>query len=314
MLQLLWWSARNGRLVLVGGLVAGVALPGVAQHLQPTIVPIIAFLLFLAALRIGPAAARPRLAELPGQVVLTLGLQVLPPLLALGLLYWAGWAGGLVGIGVVLILAASPIAGSPGLAVLSGSDPVPALRQLVLGTALLPLTALPVLWLMPVFGDAGATLAAAGRLMVIIVVAGGGGLLLRALVPRFGSAGSVQAIDGLTALSMAAVVVALMSAVGPALMRGAPEFWGLLALLLGLNFGAQIFAWALARRAGAGSAAPAIGIVAGNRNLALFFGALPADLALGLLLFLGVYQFPMYLTPLVMPRVFRWLEARAARV
>ncbi|WP_114966279.1 hypothetical protein [Alkalilacustris brevis] len=311
MLRFLWWSARNGRLVLVGGLVLGVALPGLAQHLQPAIVPIIAFLLFLAALRIGPAAARPRLAELPGQVALTLVLQTLPPMLALGVLFLAGWADSLIGIGVVLLLAASPISGSPGLAVLSGSDPVPALRQLVLGTALLPLTALPVLWLMPVFGDAGATLAAAGRLMAIIAVAGGGGLLLRALVPRFGSPGSVQAIDGLTALSMMAVVVALMSAVSPALLSGAPEFWWILALLLVLNFGAQILAWALARQAGARNAAPAIGIIAGNRNLALFFGALPPDLALGLLLFLGVYQFPMYLTPLVMPWVYRRLERRA---
>jgi arsenite transporter len=59
------WLARHGRLVLVAGLVLGIAWPALARAMQPLIVPMIAFLLFLAAVRIGPAAARPAAARCP---------------------------------------------------------------------------------------------------------------------------------------------------------------------------------------------------------------------------------------------------------
>jgi arsenite transporter len=299
------WLARNGRLVLPAGLVLGIAWPALARAMEPLIVPLIVLLLFLAALRIGPDAARPRGAEVPRYLALTFGLQTLPPLAALAVLATFGWLDSIVGLGVVLVLAASPITGSPGLAILSGADPVPALRQLVLGTALLPLTVLPVFWLMPVFADPAETLAAAGRLMAIIALAGGGGFLLRWALPRLGGPDAVQTIDGLTALAMAVVVVALMSAVGPALLSGEAALWFILALVLVLNFGLQLGVWALFRRAGAPALAPAMAIVAGNRNLALFLGALPGETVAELLLFVGLFQVPMYLTPLIMARLYR---------
>ncbi|CAN5616263.1 hypothetical protein BH23PSE1_BH23PSE1_02810 [soil metagenome] len=304
-MALLGWLARHGKLVLVAGLVLGIAWPGLARAMQPLIVPMIAFLLFLAALRIGPEAAGARPGGMARSVGLTVLFQTLLPLAWLGALALFGWQTSLVGIGMVLALAASPITGSPGLAILSGADPAPALRQLVLGTALLPLTVLPVFWLMPVFADHGAALRAAGELTAIIVLAGGGAFLLRLAVPRLGGPEAAQAIDGLTALAMAVVVVALMSAIGPALIAGEAALWGILALVLTLNFGTQLGVWAAFRRAGAAGAAPAMGIVAGNRNLALFLGALPPEMVEALLLFVGCFQVPMYLTPLVMARLYR---------
>ncbi|MBK5925957.1 hypothetical protein CCR87_01060 [Rhodobaculum claviforme] len=289
-------------MVLVG-LAIGIAVPALARAMAPAIVPLIVGLLFLAALRIGPGAARPKASEVPGYLALVVGLQAVPPVLAVGVLAALGWLETVTGLGVVLVLAASPIVGSPGLAVLARADPVPALRALVLGTALLPLTALPVLWLMPVFDDPSAALAGVGRLMVIVVVAGGGALWLRARVPALGSTRAITAIDGLTALGLAAVVIALTSALGPALVSGEPALWGMLALVFALNFGSQIAVWAALRRRGA--IAPSVAIVAGNRNLALFLGALPPETVEALLLFVGAYQVPMFLTPLVMGRLYR---------
>ena len=48
-----------------------------------------------------------------------------------------------------------------------------------------------------------------------------------------------------------------------------------------------------------------IGIVAGNRNIALFLIALPIMQSEQLLIFLGCYQIPMYLTPIIMRSVYR---------
>ncbi|MGY6410315.1 MAG: hypothetical protein ACXIUV_04730 [Alkalilacustris sp.] len=306
--------ARHGRWVLPLGLVAGIALPGLARAMVPAIVPLIVALLFLAALRIGPAAARPRGRELPAYLGLVLALQAVPPVLAIGVLAALGQLGSITGLGVVLVLAASPIVGSPGLAVLARADPVPALRGLVLGTALLPLTALPVLWLLPVFDDPAETLGGVGRLMAMILVAGGGAFALRALLPGLGSARAVTAIDGLTALGLALVVLGLTSALGPALRAGDPALWGTLALVCALNFGSQILVWAVLRGRDGGAAgrpavAPAVAIMAGNRNLALFLGALPPETLEAMLLFVGCYQVPMYLTPLVMARLYRRVEA-----
>ena len=302
--------ARHGRVVLPVGLLIGIAVPPLAEAMVPAIVPLIATLLFLSALRIGPAAARPRRSELPGYLALVLALQAVPPVLAMGVLLWFGWLDTVTGLGVVLVLAASPIVGAPGLAVLARADPVPALRALVLGTALLPLTALPVFWLMPVFADPAGTLGAVGRLMAIILLAGGGAFVLRARLPGLGSARAITAIDGLTALGLALVVIGLTSALGPALRAGDPALWTTLALVLALNFGSQLLVWVVLRRrdarlAGAPSLAPALAIVAGNRNLALFLGALPPETLEEMLLFVGCYQVPMYLTPLVMARLYR---------
>jgi hypothetical protein len=46
-------------------------------------------------------------------------------------------------------------------------------------------------------------------------------------------------------------------------------------------------------------------IIAGNRNVALFLAALPAAQTEPLLLFIGCYQIPMYLTPLLFGRLYK---------
>jgi ACR3 family arsenite transporter len=45
-------------------------------------------------------------------------------------------------------------------------------------------------------------------------------------------------------------------------------------------------------------------IIAGNRNVGLFLAALPAAQTDPLLLFIGCYQIPMYLTPLLLGRLY----------
>ena len=293
--------ARHGRWVLPAGLVVGTGFPALAQAMAPLIVPLLGALLFLAALRVGPAAM-PRGRMVPAALGLAAVMQVVPPLVAVGVLGALGLLDTLLAVGVVLVLAASPITGAPGLAILSGADPAPALRQMVLGTAILPLTVLPVFALLPVFDAPSEVMLATLRLLGVVAVAGLGGLALRRAVPWLGTVQAVPAIDGLTALGMGVLVVALTSALGPALLSGTWELWGVLALVVALNFGAQLVALAIAGR---GPQAPSFAIVAGNRNLALFLTALPPETAQALLLFVGCYQVPMFLTPLLLAPVYR---------
>ncbi len=303
--------ARHGRMLLIAGLVLGIAFPALAREMEPLIVPLIMVMLVIAAARIGPFEARLRPAALPRALLMTVTLQTLMPLAGIAALAALGvldrpWA-----LGVVLALAGAPITGSPGLAILSRADPVPALRQVVLGTALLPLTVLPVFWLMPVLEAPLDMLGAAARLLAIILVSGAVGFWLHSRVAALRAPEGRAALDGAMALNMAVVVIALMAAVGPALWAGEAALWWLLVLVLGLNFASQFAVAGTARALGAGAAAPAMGIVAGNRNLAIFLGALPPDIVASVMLFVGVYQVPMYLTPLVMTGIYRRMVAAA---
>ncbi|PVA09670.1 hypothetical protein DC366_12725 [Pelagivirga sediminicola] len=309
-MRALRWCARHGRWLLIAGLVIGIALPGLARAMAGAIVPLIALLLFFAALRIGPRAAIPRRAALPRALGLTLILQLVAPLVAAGLLTWAGLLHTAGGLGTVLVLAGAPITGAPGLALMSGADPAAALRQLVLGTALLPLTAVPVFALLPIFPDMGAVALGAARLLVVIALAGGSAFALHAAMPQLRRQAAVTAIDGALALSMALVVIGLMAAVGPAILALDMALPTLVALAFALNLGPAIAVWHSSRLALPAPEASALAIAAGNRNLAIFLAALPPEMVTQLLLFVGCYQVPMYLTPLILPRLLATLRQR----
>ena len=45
-------------------------------------------------------------------------------------------------------------------------------------------------------------------------------------------------------------------------------------------------------------------IGAGNRNIALFLVALPAEVMAPLMIFVGCWQLPMYLTPMLLRRLY----------
>ncbi len=297
--------ARHGRLVLVLGLVIGILVPGLARAMAPMIFPMIVFLLFLSTLRVDVWRAFPDRRALPGYLGITLLMQVGLPLVAVAGLWVVGGMGSVLGIGVVLVLAAAPLTGSPGLTIMSGGDPTPALRQLIVGTAFLPLTVLPVFWLMPVFGAPGVVAEAAGRLLLVIAIAGGIGVKLRKTMRFFRTSDGERTVEGVITLARGVVVIGLMSAVGPAILQAKSELWVTLAVVFALNFGAQAGVLLALRRGARRQAAPALAIIAGNRNLALFLGALPPETGAALLLFIGCYQVPMYLTPLIMGPLIR---------
>jgi arsenite transporter len=297
-------ASRHARLVLVAGLAAGIALPSLALAMRPWIGAMVAGLLFLAALRVGPRQALGAVGEARTAAMLALVFQVGLPLAAIAVIALGGWTGAALATFFVLMLAAPPVSGSPNLTLMTGNDPAPALRQLVIGTALLPLTVVPVFWLTPQFGDPGAVFSAAAGLLALIVVACGAAFALRTTVMKAPSERALRSVDGLSAIAMGVVVIGLMSAVGPALGEAPLEVAAILAVVCLANFAIQVAVATLARRRGRRETAPALGIVAGNRNIALFLTVLPAETVDPILLLIGCYQIPMYVTPAVLGRFY----------
>ncbi|WP_136657997.1 hypothetical protein [Nitratireductor sp. XY-223] len=297
------FAARHGRWLLVLGLVAGVALPGLAAFIERQLPVAVALLLFFSALRVGPRQAVGAAGDLGHSLYFVLVLQLVCPLLFAAMLIATGWQSPLA-FGLALMLTASPVSGSPSLTILLGKDGAPSLRLLIAGTALLPLTSIPVFWLLPdlVAGEGvfGATL----RLIALIGIAAGLAFLVRGLVFKNPGPAGLGAIEGIAALMLAVIVVGLMSAIRPAITENPVGLAINLAAAFAANFGLQAVTYLVLKRP-LPQQSTGIAVSAGNRNIALFLAALPAGVMEPLLLFIGCYQVPMFLTPILLRRFYR---------
>lgn len=296
-MPLLHLAARHARVCLIAGLLAGLTLDGLAAALKPWLPHLVAALLFLSAVRIGPAATLGSLAHARQSLGIVAAYQIALPLLALGAVTVLALTGPMALV-LVLVLAAPPVTGSPNFTALMGHDPAPPMRVLILGTALFPLTVLPVLWGLPALGDAASVLTAAARLIGVISLAVLAGFVLHRMIRPDRHQDRLKAVDGASAIMLGIVVVGLMSALGPALRSDPANVALWLAFAFGVNFGLQLLAW---RATGV----PGYAIQGGNRNIALFLVALPPEVTDPILIFIGCYQIPMYLTPMLMARLYR---------
>jgi hypothetical protein len=298
--RLLWAISDHARLCLVLGLVAGLALPGLAAMLAPWLPQMVAALLMITALRLGHGAIRGALQDVGVTLLLVAALQLALPLSVLGIAGLLGVAASPWVLAVVLATAAPALAGSTNLALILRQDAGAMMRIMVIGTALFPLTVLPLLIAMPQLGAPAAILQAAGRLLCVIVLATGAGFALRAVFLTRADAGQIKALDGLSVLAFSGIVVALMSALTPALRLDPAEvaLWMLLAFAI--SYGLQLVTY---RGLGRHPLRGPLAIAAGNRNIALFLVALPETVMAPVMVFIACWQVPMYLSPVLM----RWL-------
>ncbi|WP_170405499.1 hypothetical protein [Ruegeria arenilitoris] len=303
-MNLLLWAARNGPYVLVSGLVVGLLLPGLAEPMRPLLPPLVVLLLFVTILRMEPAAILGSLADLRQVTTTVVGFQVLTPLAVLAIGIVGGWTGTAVILSLLIMTAAPSISGSPNLCMMLGSPAEHAMRLVVVGTAALPLTALPVFWLMPELGDLSAVLKAAFKLFLTISIVTLVAVGLRQTVLRNPSQKTLLKLEGLAAITLAVFVIGLMPSVSTTALNDPwlAGFW--IAFACFLNFAAQIATFRLTRNRLPPAQATAVSLIAGNRNIALFFVALPPEVTAPIMVFIGAYQIPMYLTPLIMRRMY----------
>ena len=138
------------------------------------------------------------------------------------------------------------------------------------------------------------------RLLAIIA----GGLILGVVIRRFlGAAwiaGNEPAFDGLMTISMGLFIIPLFEGIGATVVAHPLFALGTLALALLLNLGTNFLVASVLSRRMNRSTAGALGFMSGNRNLALYLAAMPADPLIAL--FVALYQFPMFFTPLIWSR------------
>lgn len=304
--RLLWLASNNARLCLIIGLTGGLLLPGFAASLVPWLPHMVVILLTTTALRIGHRAAMGALGDLRWGLGAVAVLQMLVPLVCLALLTLAGLHNTPAALAIVLTSAAPAITGSVNLALMLRLDAGRMMQILVLGTATFPLTVLPVLAFLPQLGPASDVIFAALRLLVVIVLATGIGFLIRHIAFPQPTEGQTKALDGLSVLAFSFIVVGLMAALNPALREGPwlVAKWALLAFAI--SYMLQLATLLTLRKSRLKSVAGPLAIGAGNRNIAIFLVALPAEIIAPLMIFIGCWQLPMYLTPMLLPRLYKW--------
>ena len=302
--RILWAASTHARVCLIAGLVGGLALPGLAAAMVPWLPHMVALLLVTTALRIGYRDAMGAVGDLRWGLGVVVALQMAVPLVLLGLLHLGGLSQTPAALAIVLTSAAPAITGSVNLALIMRLDAGRMMQILVLGTAAFPLTVLPVFWAMPQLGAARDILIAALSLLMVIIAATSAGFFIRARAFPRSSAEQIKALDGLSVLAFSIIVVGLMAALNPALRADpwAVLNWALLAFAI--SYGLQLLALLALRRSSLQTLAGPIAIAAGNRNVAIFLIALPAEVIAPLMIFIGCWQLPMYLTPMLMPRLY----------
>ena len=308
------WLGKQGRYCLIAGLLVGLLAPELAAVIRPWVGSLIAILLFVTAVRVGAHRAFGGLDDLRTTLLRIAVLQAALPLFFVAFAKGAGLVDFPLILAVSLMLAAPSLTGAPNFAAMMGHDPAPGMRLLVLSTFLFPLTAFPVLFLLDPAGEGplGALSLSFGLLTVILVVVGIGFAVRRA-VPRLGEEPKQKALDGVAALVLAIVVVGLMSAIGPLLRSDPLELVAWIMTALAVNFSLVSLTLLLSYRFGLNRPL-STSIYAGNRNIALFLIVLPEEVVAPLMIFVGCYQIPMYLTPLLLSRLTAFASRRGTRV
>ncbi len=293
------WLGRWARWVLPAGCVAALVLPGLAAFLRPAFPFFVVVVYMLAVARIDLSAVMRGLAGGRRAFWLVAGTGVVTVGGAL-----AGWAAmRLLGLGeeyefaTTLGLLAPPIASSAAFCFLLGLNAALALEITVCASLLFPFVAPPVAALL-----VGAELPVtpfqlALRTAGIIAAGGVLGIVLRRWMSPARVAARKAAFDGAGAVAMVLFVIPLFDGVGEMVAARPVLAAGFLALSCLLVLGPQM----VVLRGGA--EAGAVAMTAGVRSVGIVVAAMPGDAVFTL--FAALYQFPMYLLPLIVGRLRR---------
>ncbi|CUJ87861.1 hypothetical protein RUE5091_00603 [Ruegeria denitrificans] len=298
-------AARHGPYVLLAGLLPGLLLPWLAEPMRPLLPPMVVLLLFVTVLRMDPARIFGSLRDLHRVVAAVLGLQIALPLTVLGVGALGGWLDSPALFALLIMTAAPSIAGSPNMCRMMGHPSEYALRLLVIGTALLPLTIAPVFWLTPQLGGFGTVLWAALKLLATILLVTLAAIVIRKTLLRDPTPSTESALEGLANITLALFVIGLMPSVSEVVLADPKRAFLWITFACVANLGVQIICFQLTRFRMPPATATAVSLIAGNRNIALFFVALAPEITAPIMVFIGAYQIPMYLTPLLMQHMYR---------
>ena len=305
------WLGRQGTRALALSVFAGIALPPLAALFKHVFVEALLVLLALAFLRVEPASLRGQFRR-PGLVIVaSLWTMVAVPLAICGSAMALGvpQASQALFLALVLQAVAPPVIGSPALATLMGLDAALSLATLIVAMASTPLTVplFTALFVGPTLEVS--PLALAARLIAML----GGAFLVATLIRRWKGQDFVrrnhEVIDGLSVVALFVFAIGLMDGVGGNILARPLLVAALTLTVFGLTALLIVATCLVMQRAGR-SAALALGLSVGSRNMGLMVAAVGGAVPEMTWLYFAVAQFPIYTLPhLLKPLAHRWIGA-----
>ncbi len=307
------WLGKQGTRAIAALVLFGIALPPAGRMLKPYVTEAIFLLLVASFLRVDLKLLRGYLRR-PGLVLAAAGWTMLAvPLIAGGAWSLAGLNQASPDIYLALILqaVASPMMASPALAAVMGLDATLVLVTLVIGTAFVPFTA-PVF--AAIFLGSALTLSPLALGAKLSAILAGSLLVASAIRWRLGDNEinrQARLIDGINVLVLFVFVSAVMSNVADEFLADPVRVVSLTLLAFAVFFAMIGLTAVIFRRSGYGRAL-ALGLMVAQRNMGLMVAATGGMLPETAWLFLGLSQFPIYLTPqLLKPIVARLVPPQA---
>lgn len=281
------------------GCLLALFLPALSAFIRPALPVLVSMVLGLAMARLDLGEIA-RSAFRPKQLATSIGLTLL--LMPVTVLIYAGLAS-LIGlnnddyISLILLAAAPPIASSTGISLLLGYNARLALETTLAATILTPIIGPAVVAIMLPDLAPISSLVLAQRLGLMIAGGLALGLAIRTAVGPQRIDRNKAAFDGVAALGMVLFVIPLFDGVGATVLEAPLRALWVLALSFVFNIGINLIVQRATLSRKPKEDAGALGVLWGNRTIAIYLAALPYDPQFAM--FVALYQFPMYLTPLI---------------
>lgn len=300
MLSALSWLGARAQWALAIGVIAAVFIPGPGELLEGSIPFWVAIMTGLAMTRIDLGTVLRR-AIGPRRMMRNLGLatvlMLITPAVFFGLASTTGIADSHIQA-LVYTAAAPPLGSATAFCLMLGLDAAFALEITVLGSFLAPFT-MPLVARV-LLGEAMPieTSEMVLRLALLIGSAAVGAVILRRILGAKNIEAHRFAFDGVASICLVLFLFPLFLGLTDQIAL-APAYALTTAVLVILaNLGIQIASFPVCRWAVGRDTGGATSLIWGNRNAALGLASLPPDPLLTL--YVALYQFPMYFTPLIM--------------
>lgn len=307
----LHFLARHARLVLAAGVFIGLAAPPFAAFIRPLLEVSVFILLTAAFARLDWQAVAVYVRR-PAILALVVPWLLFGTAALTALVIWLLPLPAPIKVALVLTASAPPIVSSIPFAYMLRLDPALAAVALFGTTMLVPFTA-PLMASLLIDGGMAFDLS---RFMIRLVIlafgAAGAAALIRRRYRPGQNAEADQRLDGVTVIVLLIFAIAIMDGVTAVLFER-PGYVVLCAVVaFAANLSLQLAAGMVFHRLGTDRALT-IGMISGNRNMAMMMAALPASADFDLVLFFAVGQLPIYMLPALMTPVYGAIKARTSR-
>lgn len=307
------WMREYGRYLIVGGVVLGLAFPGIAAAVKGLLPALIVISLILS---VAQANVR-QIAKYSSKSMMVIGLLIALLVLAPALITIEAKEVlvpyGLpitIAEGMILAALAPPMMAASGIAFLLGLDSILALVCSLVAHILCPISIALLSYYLIGPDIALSTGDLVQRLAVFIGVGFGIGLLLRGVgISRRveQSKNGMLAFDAISVTCLALLALGLMDGVSTLAILD-PQFalWAFGCGLV-LNPLLQFLGASLFMKAGA-DVSLTVGMLAGYRNTALLIVVLAGAVDPKILVFLAIVQVPTFIMPMLSEPVLRWVR------